>query len=253
MKMEQSWIMRMALSGVLALAALHSQAWAQGGPGGVPRPQGQNPNGMHIYLWDGLKSHQVGQHDYPQFLADWSKLLTERGAVVDGSLHAPSAADLEKTDVIVIYKGDAGFMSDAEKATIDAFVKRGGGLVNLHDSLCGPDPGYMAGLLGGGKKHGEVNYTLEAPIHYNVVDTANPIMKDMSDITISDEAFFKMTWAPNSSVHALANVTIPGTPQRGRSQRRSGAPDLDVRTYRFGWPAGAGIRLDAGPHVCQFR
>ena len=29
-------------------------------------------------------SHTGPAHDYPQFLADWSKLLTERGAIVDG-------------------------------------------------------------------------------------------------------------------------------------------------------------------------
>ena len=120
---------------------------------------------MHIYIWAGLKSHSPGQHDYPQFLADWSKILTEHGAVVDGSLHPPSSADLEHTDVVVIYKGDAGYVSDNEKAALEAFVKRGGGLVNLHDSLCGPDPAYLATLLGGAKKHGEVNYTLDAPIH----------------------------------------------------------------------------------------
>ena len=62
--------------------------WGQG-RGGVPGIQGQNRNGMHVYLWAGLKSHGPGQHDYPQFLADWSKLLTEHGAVVDGALHAP--------------------------------------------------------------------------------------------------------------------------------------------------------------------
>src|SRR5258708_2581044 len=141
-----------------------------------PRPPGQNANGMHVYIWAGLKSHNVGQHDYPQFLADWSKLLTEHGAVVDGSLHMPSGSDLEHTDVVVIYKGDAGFLNDSEKATLDAFVKRGGGLVSLHDSLCGPDPAYFAQLVGGAKKHGEVNYTLEAPVHYSVVDKSNPIM-----------------------------------------------------------------------------
>ena len=78
----------------------------------APRPWNQNPNGMHVYLQAGLKSHQVGQHDYPQFLADWSKILTEHGAIVDGSLHAPDADELENTDVLVIYKGDAGYMTD---------------------------------------------------------------------------------------------------------------------------------------------
>src|SRR5450755_4654329 len=112
-----------------------------------PRIPGQNLNGMRIYLWAGLKTHNAGQHDYPQFLADWSKLLTERGAVVDGALHAPSSADLEHTDVVVIYKGDAAYLSDADKAALEAYVKRGGGLVSLHDALCGPDPAYFSTLM----------------------------------------------------------------------------------------------------------
>ena len=78
----------------------------------APRIPNQNPNGMHVYLQAGLKTHQAGQHDYPQFLADWSKILTEHGAIVDGSLHHPSAAELEHTDVLVIYKGDDGYMSE---------------------------------------------------------------------------------------------------------------------------------------------
>lgn len=199
----------------LLLMAATAQRYAWGQSGDAPRAPGQNPNGMHIYIWAGLKSHLPGQHDYPQFLADWSKLLTEHGAVVDGALHPPSAADLEHTDVVVIYKGDAGYPIESEKPAIEAFVKRGGGLVNLHDSLCGPDPAYLATLLGGAKKHGEVNYTLDAPIHYDVVDRSDPIMKDMSDITIEDEAFFKMTWAKDPAIHVLATTSIPPTRSAG--------------------------------------
>ena len=193
---------------------LGAYAWGQA-PQAAPQAPGQNPNGMHIYIWAGLKSHGPGQHDYPQFLADWSKILTEHGAVVDGALHPPSSADLEHTDVVVIYKGDAGYLSDSEKTALEAFVKRGGGLVNLHDSLCGPEPAYLATLLGGAKKHGEVNYTLDAPIHYDIVDQSDPIMKDMSDITISDEAFFKMTWAKDPAIHVLATTEIAPTRSAG--------------------------------------
>jgi len=181
----------------------------------APRPWDQNPQGMHIYLWAGLKSHYPGQHDYPQFLADWSKLLTEHGAIVDGALHAPRAADLEHTDVVIIYKGDAGYLSDEEKAALEAYVKRGGGVVSIHDSLCGPDPAYFATLLGGAKKHGEVNYTLDGPVAYTVVDPADPIMKGMSNFTIFDEAFFNMTWAHDPRVHVLATAVIAGTPSAG--------------------------------------
>ena len=195
----------------LLCAAFSLAAYAQS----APLPPGQNPNGMHIYLRAGLKSHGPGLHDYPQFLADWSKLLTEHGAVVDGSFHSPTAAELEHTDVVVIYKGDAGYLFDSDKAAFEAYVKRGGGLVNMHDSLCGPEPGYLATLLGGAKKHGEVNYTLEAPIHYTVADQTDPIMKDMSDLTILDEAFFNMTWASAPAIHVLANVSIPATHSAG--------------------------------------
>jgi len=207
--------MRTRLLCVIALCVAAPVLSAQRGSGGAPLPPGQNPNGMHVYIRAGLKSHGAGQHDYPQLLADWSKLLTEHGAVVDGSLHFPSAAELATTDVLVMYKGDAGYPLDSEKSAIEAFVKRGGGLVNFHDSLCGPDPDYLSTLLGGAKKHGEVNYTLDAPIHYDVVDAANPIMKDMSAITIEDEAFFKMTWAKDPAIHVLATASIPATHSAG--------------------------------------
>jgi type 1 glutamine amidotransferase len=226
-------------AGTTALCA-KAQTLSRVKPPGTPPTPGQNPNGMHVFLWAGLKSHLPGQHDYPQFLADWSKLLTEHGAVVDGALHAPSSADLDGTDVVVIYKGDAGFLSEADKAALEGFVKRGGGLVNFHDSLCGPDPAYFSKLLGGAKKHGEVNYTLDAPVHYTIVDARNPIMKDMSDITLFDEAFFSMTWAQNPGIHVLANTHIAPTHSAGEHAGEA-VPQLWTyeHTFEGGQPARA--------------
>lgn len=201
-----------------AAALLSSRTGGQAAPSRrtqSPLPWGQNPNGMHIYIWTGLKSHFAGQHDYPQFLADWSKILTDHGAVVDGALHAPSRSELEQIDVVIIYKGDAGYLSDEDRSALEDYVKRGGGLVSLHDSLCGPDPAYFAMLLGGAKKHGDINYTLEAPIAYTVVDSADAIMKGMSNFTIFDEAFFNMTWSHDPEIHVLATTAIPGTPSAG--------------------------------------
>ena len=204
-----------------------------------PPVWGQNPNGLHIYIWAGLKSHFSGQHDYPQFLADWSKILTAHGAVVDGALHAPSAADLDHTDVVVIYKGDAAYLSKEEKGILEAFVRRGGGLVSFHDSLCGPDPAYFATLVGGAKKHGQVNYTWDAPIAYHIVDPSNPIMKGMSDITIWDEAFFKMTWATKPKIHVLATAVIPATRFAGG---HAGEVVPQIWTYEHTLPGGKPAR-----------
>jgi len=212
---------------------------ASGAAAPAPLPWDQNPQGMRIYIWAGLKSHFAGQHDYPQFLADWSKILTEHGAVVDGALHAPRVADLEHADVVIVYKGDAGYLSEDEKAALETYVKRGGGLVSLHDSLCGPDPTYFATLVGGAKKHGEVNYTLGAPIPYTVVDTSDPIMKGMSSFTLFDEAFYNMTWAHDPGVHVLATAVIPGTPSAGAHK---GEVVPQIWTYEHTLPGGSSAR-----------
>ncbi len=60
-----------------------------------------------------------------------------------------------------------------------------------------------------------MNYTLDAPIKYTVTDKSNPIMKDMSDVTIPDEAFFTITWAKDPGIHVLANAEIPPTRSAG--------------------------------------
>jgi type 1 glutamine amidotransferase len=208
----------------------------------APKAPGQNANGVRVYLFAGLKSHHAGEHDYPQWLADWSKLLTAHGAVVDGALHAPSAEELAHTDVLVIYKGDSAFMTPAEHAALEAFVKRGGGIVSLHDALCGPDPADFAAFVGAGKRHGEVNYTLGAPIAYKVVDAGSPIMKGVEDgLVIYDEAFYKMTWAKNPEVHVLATALIPDTP----SAVRGGGVNQTVPqiwTYEHTVPGGQPAR-----------
>jgi len=216
-----------------AAALLSLPAYAQAP--GAPRIPGQNLNGMRVFIWTGLKTHTVGQHDYPQFLADWSKLLTERGAFVSGALRPPSREDLEKTDVVVIYKGDVGYLTGSGKADLEAYVQRGGGLVSLHDALCGPDPAHFATLVGGGKKHGEVNYTLEATVPYTVADKSHPIMKDMSNLTLLDEAFFNLTWAQNPGIHVLATAEI--APTRSAGEHR-GEKVPQMWTYEH--PAAAG-------------
>ena len=194
---------------------------------------------MRIYLWGGLKTHSAGQHDYPQFLADWSKLLTERGAVVNGAFHPPTNADLQDTDVVVVYKGDAGYLTEDQKAALEGFVKRGGGLVSLHDSLCGPDPAYLSKFVGGAKKHGEVNYTLEATVPYTVVDKTNPIMKDMSNLTLLDEAFFLLTWAKDPEIHVLATAEIAPTRSAGEHK---GENVPQIWTYEHTLPGGQPAR-----------
>jgi type 1 glutamine amidotransferase len=203
----------LASAAVLCTSVMAQQPPPQpAAPAAVQAPQGPP---LRVFIHAGLKTHAEGQHDYPQFLADWSKLLTNRGAIVDGGLHFPSARELAATDVMIIYKGDAGYLSMEDRLTLDNFLRRGGGLVSFHDALCGPEPEQFASFVGGAKKHGEVNYTLEADVPYTVVDTANPIMKGVTNFTIKDEAFFNMTWSKTPEINVLATAVMAKTPSAG--------------------------------------
>jgi type 1 glutamine amidotransferase len=181
------------------------------GQGGIQASPFSTPP-VRIFIYAGLKTHGEGQHDYPQFLADWSKLLMNRNAIVDGGLHFPSEKELLNSDVVIIYKGDAGYLSMEDKANLDAYMRRGGGLVSIHDALCGPDPEYFAQVVGGAKKHGETNFTLEANVPYTIVDTQHPIMQGMTNFAIKDEAFYLMTWSKQPEVHVLATAVMDATP-----------------------------------------
>jgi type 1 glutamine amidotransferase len=222
------------------------------------QPQAGPP--LRVFIYAGLKTHAVGQHDYPQFLADWSKLLTERGAVVGGALQFPSARELANADVLVIYKGDAGYLGIEDRATLDSFMRRGGGVVSLHDALCGPEPEQFANIVGGAKKHGEVNYTLEAEVPYTIADPSHPIMQGMSGFTITDEAFFNMTWSKAPEITVLATATMAATPSaKGHegevvpqiwTYERSLAPAPSGKPYRaFVWMQGHNYANFALPNV----
>ena len=192
-------------------AAPAQEPGGRGGRGGRGQANAEPPV-LRVHIYGGMKTHAIGQHDYPQFLADWSKMLQDRGAYVTGSLQFPAARDLASADVLVIYKGDAGYLSAEDRATLDSFMRRGGGLVSIHDALCGPEPDVFSNIVGGAKKHGETNFTLEADVPYTIVDTAHPIMQGMTNFTIKDEAFFNMTWSKVPEIKVLATATMAPTP-----------------------------------------
>src|SRR6476619_8331733 len=86
----------LAAASVLAGATMIAQqAAAQQAPppAGAQQPAGRGGQGrgqqapeaspfstppVRVFIYAGLKTHAEGQHDYPQFLADWSKLLMNR-------------------------------------------------------------------------------------------------------------------------------------------------------------------------------
>ena len=262
MKVRVPWLAAVVALSVAGMSASQTSPARPAAPPAAASAQGAQSETppLRIYIHAGLKTHAEGQHDYPQFLADWSKLLTNRGAIVDGGLHFPSARELAGVDVMIIYKGDAGYLSMEDRATLDAYLRRGGGLVSFHDALCGPDPDYFATILGGAKKHGEVNYTLEADVAYSIVDPSHAITSGMSGFTIRDEAFFLITWAKSPEIKVLASAPMAATPSAGAHKgevvpqvwtyERTLVPGPGSQPYRaFVWMQGHNYANFAHPQI----
>jgi hypothetical protein len=105
---------------------------------------------LRVFIRSGPKSHGPGQHDYPRFLKEWVPLLNERGARATGGDTFPSAQQLANTDVLILHAQEAGNIPDAtDRANLEAFLKRGGGLVVIHAAAVSRDPEWYKSIIGG--------------------------------------------------------------------------------------------------------
>jgi type 1 glutamine amidotransferase len=147
---------------------------------------------LRIFIRSSAKTHGAadnGSHDYPAFRDSWTKLLGDRGAIVSGAERFPSPDELAKTDVLINYSSDGANHTPEERILLENYVKGGGGVVVIHDGMCGKDPQWYASLVGGAKQHGERNSS-HAVMKFHIEDPASPIVKGIPDFDFDDEMFF---------------------------------------------------------------
>lgn len=170
---------------------------------------------LRVFIRAGLKTHGPGQHDHPRFLGEYTKLLQERGLTVDGGMDFPTAAQLEKADVIVIYAADGMRIVGEDRAIFEKYLQRGGGVMVLHDGIVSGDQhGWCKRVVGGawiwkqdpsGKAatrwhEGEVGvYFTEQP---------HPITRGISNFDWKDEVYNQLDMAPDVQVLATSFVDV---------------------------------------------
>ena len=125
-------------------------------------PAGQNPNGMHIYIRAGLKSHGAGPARLPavprRLEQDPDRARRRRRRLAALRRPPPSS---RTTDVVVMYKGDAGYMTDEEKARPRGVRQARRRPRHASTTRCAvPIRRTTPTIVGGAKKHGETNFTL---------------------------------------------------------------------------------------------
>jgi len=170
---------------------------------------------LRVFLRGGPKTHgpaDNGQHDGPTFVKEWKPLLESRGARVDASLQFPTADQLENTDVLVMFCANGGYIEGEQRAYFEKFLKRGGGVVALHDAVLAREPHWFKTIIGGAWENGVAKY-FEGENTYYYVNTEHPITKGASNFTITDEVYWDLHMMPNAQI--LAASMQPVRPARG--------------------------------------
>lgn len=212
---------------------------------------------LRIFLRGGPKTHGPagnGLHDSEVWVREWVPLLQSRGATVEGAIRFPTAEELARADVLVMFAADAGTILGADRANLEAFLKRGGGIVCLHDCVVtSQDPQWFKTIVGGSWENRVAKY-FEGENTYYYVSPEHPIVKGAADFTITDEVYWDLHMMPN--VQVLASSMQPvraGAGAPGEAPLRGLIPQMWAYEHQLdgGVPYRAFVSL-LGHHFTTF-
>ncbi|MEX2138982.1 MAG: ThuA domain-containing protein [Pirellulales bacterium] len=165
---------------------------------------------LHVLLLDAKKDHGPGEHDYPAWKKKWSGLFGKLPNVtVDTAYGWPTDEQLAKADVMICYFWNHDW-SPARYRSLDAYLKRGGGLVMIHSATIADRAAeqlvarlglaYHPGLK---FRHGPLDLTIET-------DDDEPITRGLArSIHFHDESYWPPLGDPKQ-VNVLATAVEEG-------------------------------------------
>jgi len=162
---------------------------------------------LRVFIRAGIKTHGPNQHDHPRFLGEYTKLLADRGIQADGAMEFPTPAQLEKTDVLVVFAADGMKIEGAQRADFEKFLRRGGGLVVLHDGIVAGNQHEFAKKVTGGAWRWDGDRKTkwyEGEVGEYVVNPDHPVMKGLSNFDWNDEIYYDLDMAPDARVLATS-------------------------------------------------
>ena len=172
---------------------------------------GLHADPLRVFIRAGAKTHGPNQHDHPRFLGDWTRLLAERGLKVDGGMDFPTAAQLDASDVVVIYAADGMKITGPDREHFEKFLFRGGGVVVLHDGVVsGDEHDWCKKIIGGSWRWDGEKKTVwhEGEVGVYFVNPTHPIVKGVSNFDWKDEVYNQLDMADDVTVLAQSFVDV---------------------------------------------
>jgi type 1 glutamine amidotransferase len=175
--------------------------------GAKPAPASAKP--LRICLVASKQDHGPGEHDYPAWQTNWTKLLGKAPRVtVTTAWKWPEA--FTNVDVAVFYFWNHDWSAERYQQ-LDEFLARGGGAVMLHSAtIADKDPEKLAERIGLAFQPGRSKYR-HGPLDLKIVAAADePITRALPrEIHFVDESYWPMIGDTNS-VRVLATAKEEG-------------------------------------------
>jgi putative heme-binding domain-containing protein len=172
------------------------------------------------------QDHGPGQHDYPHWQEKWLRLLAQASTntAVEKAWEWPTDEQFAKADALVFYFWNHDW-SDARHAQIEAYQKRGGGLVFLHSAVISDnDPKRLAEQIGLAAQPSTVLYR-HMPFQLELKETDSVLTRGLPNrIQFIDEPYWPMIGDVSKvSVVATAHIDDADRPlvwtlERGQSR-----------------------------------
>lgn len=166
---------------------------------------------LRVFIRGGVKTHGPNQHDHPRFMREWTELLENRGIDATGSMDFPTQEQLQETDVLVIYAADGMKIVGEQRAYFEDYLRRGGGLVVIHDGVVSGDQHRWAKKVQGGAWvwNDPENPDLktkwyEGKVGLYFVDTQHPITQGISNYDWKDEIYYDLDMSNDVRVLATS-------------------------------------------------
>ena len=169
----------------------------------------QNIRDVQIVLVASKQDHGPGQHDYPNWQTNWSRLLPQIApkVTVETAWEWPTPAQFDSGNVIVFYFWNHNWSTE-RLAQIDAYLQRGRGIALIHSGvIADKDPEALAeriGLSANPQRTGYRHMPFNLKIEKGVLTAGLP-----QEIDLLDEPYWPLI-GDSSKVQILASAKIQG-------------------------------------------
>jgi type 1 glutamine amidotransferase len=166
-----------------------------------------SPLSPKVVLVASKQDHGPGQHDYPAWQTNWMKQFGSRPRThLSTAWEWPSAEQWKTADVMVFYFWNHNW-SEQRYAELDAFQKRGGGLVLIHAAcIADKEPEKLAERIGLAAQPGRTGY-LHTPFTLSFGNTNHSFGLRKKELVMLDEPYWPMIGDTNR-VQILATTKI---------------------------------------------